>query len=63
MVHVYGKEPYHNIIINDLDMDGLSLMEYRGNTPLYLIRNSTDEYKLYSEATTAGDRLCIYGDN
>ena len=23
IVHVYGKEPYHNIIINDLDISGL----------------------------------------
>lgn len=48
-VHTYGKEPYHNIIINDIDDDGLLLKEYIGNTPLYLLihngicENITDE--------------------
>ena len=37
MLHTYGGEPYHNIIINDLDKIALQLMEYRGNNPLYLI--------------------------
>ena len=36
-VHTYAGEPYHNIIINDLDEVGLELMEYRGKNPLYLI--------------------------
>jgi hypothetical protein len=26
MVHVYAKEPYHNIFINDLDITGLELL-------------------------------------
>ena len=37
MVHTYACEPYHNIIINDLDEYGLELLEYRGNVPLYLL--------------------------
>ena len=37
-VHVYGKELYHNIIINDLDDYGLELLEYRGDTPIYMLR-------------------------
>ena len=36
-VHEYGKELYHNIIINDLDNYGLELLEYRGDKPLYLL--------------------------
>lgn len=36
-VHDFGKEPYHNIIINDLDDSGLELLEYRGESPLYFI--------------------------
>jgi hypothetical protein len=45
-VHTYGKEPYHNIIINDLDKKGLELLEYRGDelTPIYLLRNSDGEF-------------------
>lgn len=29
-VHIYGKEPLHNIVINDLDQSGYELWEYRG---------------------------------
>ena len=43
-VHEYAKEPYHNIIINDLDECGLELLEYRGDTPIYFLINAfTDE--------------------
>ena len=37
-VHTYGGEPYHNIIINDIENFGLELLEYRLKTPLYLYR-------------------------
>ena len=44
-VHEYGNEPFHNIIINDLDDYGLELKEYRGDTPLYLFREiNLDEF-------------------
>lgn len=36
-VHEYAQEPYHNIILNDLDDCGLELIEYRGDSPLYFI--------------------------
>ena len=39
-VHTYANEPYHNIIINDLDDCGLKLMEYRGDRPLYFFFNA-----------------------
>lgn len=38
LVHVYGGEPLHNIIINDLDTAGLELLEYRSDRPMYLYR-------------------------
>ena len=40
-VHVYGGEPLHNIVINDVDNYGLELLEYRGSEdkPMYMIRN------------------------
>lgn len=37
-VHTYGREPYHNIIIKDLEDYGAELLEYRYDTPLYLYR-------------------------
>lgn len=42
-VHTFAKEPFHNIIINDLDDYGVELMEYRGDTPLYLLVNKATQ--------------------
>lgn len=39
-VHTYANEPYHNIIINDVDDYGLELLEYRGDKPLYFLFNA-----------------------
>lgn len=39
-VHTYGREPYYNIIINDVDDEGLLLKEYIGDDPLYLLVNN-----------------------
>jgi hypothetical protein len=36
-LHTYALEPYHNIIINDLDEAGMELLEYRGENALYLL--------------------------
>lgn len=38
-LHTYALEPYSNIIINDLDEQGLELLEYRGDEPAYLLRD------------------------
>lgn len=46
-VHEYGKELYHNIIINDLDNYGLELLEYRGDKPLYLLYD--EEAQIYTQ--------------
>ena len=35
IVHEYGNEPFHNIIINDVDEFGLELLEFRGKEDLY----------------------------
>jgi hypothetical protein len=59
-VHVYGKEPYHNIIINDLDAYGLELLEYRGNTPLYLLRTGEDSGDEFINLTYHGDTKCSF---
>jgi hypothetical protein len=39
-VHVYAREPYHNIVINDLEDFGLELLEYRYDIPMYLYRRA-----------------------
>jgi hypothetical protein len=59
-VHVYGKEPYHNIIINDLQDYGLELLEYRANTPLYLLRVGEDTGDDFVNLTYHGDIKCNF---
>ena len=53
-VHQYAGEPYHNIIINDLETYGLELMEYRCDAPMYLWRSEDDgktpNYFVYTNA-------------
>lgn len=41
-VHTYANEPYHNIIINDLDDWGLELLTYRGEEPMYFVYSLDD---------------------
>jgi hypothetical protein len=55
-VHLYGGEPLHNIIINDLDINGLELLEYRYDTPMYLYREPSNKY--YANVTLDGDKEC-----
>ena len=42
-VHVYAGEPFHNIVINDLDTYGVELLEYRYDIPMYLYRRPNEE--------------------
>ena len=39
MIHAYALEPYHNIIINDLDSYGLEQLTYKGENPIYVLRS------------------------
>lgn len=39
-VHKYANEPYHNIILSNLDITGQELLEYRGSNPVYLFYNT-----------------------
>lgn len=55
-VHTYANEPYHNIIINDLDDYGLELLEYRGDVPLYFFF----EEGICENMTYNGDILVIH---
>lgn len=38
-VHKYGGEPFHNIIINDLDDTHYEFIDYKGENDLYLFKN------------------------
>lgn len=59
MVHVYGGEPYYNIIINDLDTEGLELMEYRGDTPLFVVKAADGQMV----ATLNKEQKCYYDES
>lgn len=59
-VHTYGKEPYHNIVINDLDESGLELLEYRGEVDLYLLYN--EDANIYDQITLKGE-FEVYPEN
>lgn len=58
-VHVYGGEPYHNIIINDLDTYGKELLEYRLNTPAYLY-STYENSNSYDNIILDGNRKLFY---
>lgn len=51
-VHTYGNEPFHNIIINDLDEVALALQEYRYLEPMYLWRKWNKD--IYENGTLDG---------
>ena len=40
-LHTYANEPYHNIILNDLDETAVELLDYKGDSdhPLYIFLN------------------------
>lgn len=43
-VHTYAKEPYHNIIINDLSKYALEQLSYKGDKTLYALREKTTKH-------------------
>lgn len=56
LLHTYGGEPYHNIIINDLDDIALELLEYRYDVPMYLYRET--DSPIYNNVTLDGGTAC-----
>lgn len=56
MIHVYAGEPFHKIIINDLNILGLELLEYRYDTPMYLYRFIDNV--LFDNITLDGNKAC-----
>lgn len=58
MIHTYGGEPYHNIIINDLDTYGLELLEYRYDVPMYLYRKP--ESQIYTNILLENNNTILY---
>jgi hypothetical protein len=48
LLSFYGDEPLHNIVINDIEENGFELLEYRGDTPLYLLEQVDGDKKIVS---------------
>lgn len=57
-VHTYAGEPYHNIIINDLDTYGLELLEYRYDIPMYLYREIAKQDNIFDNSLIGDDKQC-----
>lgn len=50
LVNSFGLEPLDNIIVNDLNIEGKEMLEYRGSTPLYLYKDNIGNYVDYTIA-------------
>lgn len=59
-VYHYGGEPFHNIIINDLDNIGRELLEYKLDIPLYLLRQKGSN--IYEQGTLNGDMKVLVNE-
>lgn len=58
-VHAYAQEPYHNIIINDLDNYGLEQMTYLGDDPIYALRDASTRH--FTQLIREGDNSSLVG--
>ena len=57
-VNAYGGEPFHNIVINDLDMLGLEQVRYKGDKPLFFVRPEWEANKVYTNITLNENMKC-----
>ena len=60
MLHTWAGEEYHNIVINDLDIQGYELLEYRGDKPLFLTYSIKSGY--FDNIYLYGENKCYFGD-
>ena len=51
-VHTYAQEPYHNILVNDLDDYGLEQLTFKGDAPLYALRDVNNDNMSYQLVTS-----------
>lgn len=56
MIHQYAGEPFHNIIINDLEDYGLELLEYQYDNPMYIYRQPNSP--VFNNVLFNGDKQC-----
>lgn len=53
MIHKFGNEPFHNIVINDVDDNRLQFLDYKGKEDIYLFKNVNSG--LYEQVVFDGD--------
>lgn len=59
-IQTFGNELPHNIVINDIDDYGVDLLEYRGDIPIYLLKDiNTNEIR---NMTLNPNQLCWVND-
>lgn len=58
LVHQYGGEPFHNVIIKDLEEKGLELQEYRYDVPMFIWRKI--DSNIYENGTLNGTQQCYF---
>lgn len=65
LLKTYAKEPLYNIIIKDLDEIGLELLEYRGETPLFIFIDIADGNSFTNSEfhTLNSSQVCYYKQN
>jgi hypothetical protein len=62
LIHKYAGEPMHNIIVNDLDDNGLIMLDYNGENDIYLFKNISTglfENVLFDGETIRYDKYSI----
>ena len=61
-VHEYAGEPFHNIVINDLDDYGIELLEYQGSEPIYMFiytsKSENGVVDMVANMTLDGSKVC-----
>lgn len=60
MLQNFGNELIQNIVINDLEDVGMDLLEYRGDVPLFLLKNSNTD--LITNITMNENLQCYIAD-
>lgn len=55
-VHAWANEPYHNIIINDLNTYGLEQLQYKGDKTLYALRPVNSS--IYEQMSLNAEKTC-----
>ena len=57
IVNIFGGESLHNIILNDIDKYAVELLRYKGDSPMYMFKNTKDNT---ISNVTFNDKMKVY---